>query len=65
MIAGMFMAPSPSRREAPSHYGAELHLSAEGRSWAIQPIVSIGCLLAQSGSIFEGQLGDAGFVELA
>ena len=35
------------------------------RSWAIQLIVSVGCLLARSGSIFEGELGDSGFVELA
>src|SRR5713101_4250581 len=35
------------------------------RSWAIQLIVSIGCLLARSGSIFERELGNSGFVELA
>src|SRR2546423_15049723 len=35
------------------------------RSWAIQLIVSIGCLPARSGSIFEGELGDAGLVEFA
>ena len=37
----------------------------EEGSWAIQPIASIGCLLAQGGSIFERELGDAGFVEVA
>ena len=37
----------------------QLHLSAEGRSWAIHLIVSIGCHLARRGSIFEGQLGNA------
>jgi hypothetical protein len=35
------------------------------RRWAIQPIVSIGCLLAQSGSIFEGELGDPRLIKLA
>ena len=59
------MAPNPARRAAPSNSSAELRLSVQGRSWAIQLIVSIGCLLARSGSIFEGELGDAGFIKLA
>lgn len=50
---------------APSNSSAELHLSVKGRSWAIQLIVLIGCLLARSGSIFESQFGDSRFIELA
>jgi hypothetical protein len=46
-------------RAAPSHFGAEFYPRVKRRSWAIQLIVSIGCLLARSGPIFKGRLGNA------
>jgi len=55
----MFMSPNPAKSgQLLPIFGAEFHLTVKGRSWAIQLIASIGCLLARSGSIFEGELGN-------
>src|SRR5207302_6531496 len=51
------------RQAARSHRGLKFHSAVKRRSWAIQLIVSIGCLLARSGSIFEGKFRDAGLIE--
>src|ERR1041385_2120644 len=59
------MSTNPAKPGSSFSIGAEFRLGVKRRSWAIQLIVSIGCLLARSGSIFEGELSNAGFIQLA